>query len=66
MEVMQDEQLSSNAGQVCSGIKLRILLDSSGDVSTTPPQSVWSPENMIIVPGLWMGMVPLGSVLMPA
>jgi hypothetical protein len=47
MEVMQDEQLSSNAGQVCSGIKIKITLDSSGDVSTSPPQSVWSPENMI-------------------
>ena len=47
MEVVQDEQLSSLAGQVCSGIKIKITLNASGSVDVTTPQSVWSPENMV-------------------
>jgi len=46
MELVQDEQLSSSTGQVCGGIKILINLDANGSVSTSPAQSVWSPENM--------------------
>lgn len=46
MELVQDEQLSSNTGQVCGGIKITILLDSGGSVSTSPAQSVWPTDVM--------------------
>lgn len=48
MELVQDEQLSSLAGQVVAGIKIKITLESGGSVATTSPvQAVWSPENMV-------------------
>jgi hypothetical protein len=46
LELSQDEQLSSLAGQVASGIKITISLNSSGSVSTSPPQSVWPTDVM--------------------
>ena len=46
MELVQDEQLSSDTGQICSGITLQIKLDSSGDVAASPVQSVWPTDVM--------------------
>ena len=47
MELVQDEQLSSDTGQLCSGITLQIKLDANGNVSTSPAQSVWPTDVMI-------------------
>ena len=51
MVLVQDEQLSSSAGQICGGITLTILLDANGNVQGTsgdgfPTQSVWPTDQM--------------------
>ena len=51
MALVQDEQLSSSAGQICGGITLTILLDANGNVQGTsgdgfPTQSVWPTDQM--------------------
>ena len=38
MELSQDEQINTAAGQACGGIKIKITLNSSGNVSTSPAQ----------------------------
>jgi hypothetical protein len=45
MKLNQDE-LVTDVGQVCSGIEITIQLDASGDVVTSPAQSVWGNDQM--------------------
>lgn len=47
MRLSSDEEV--NDSLICSGIELRIQLDSNGDVVTSPAQSVWGNDVMLPV-----------------
>ena len=47
MELSQDEQISTTAGQACGGIKITIALDASGDVVTSPAQFVLPTDQLV-------------------
>lgn len=46
MRLSSDESVPG-IGQICSGIDIIINLDSEGNVSVIPPQSVWANNNML-------------------
>jgi hypothetical protein len=48
MTLNQDESITG-VGQICSGIEIRINLNSSGGVSVSPVQSVWGNDQMLPV-----------------
>jgi len=48
MELSQDETISG-VGNICSGLTIKILLDSSGSVVTSPAQYVWGNDVMMPV-----------------
>jgi hypothetical protein len=47
LEPSQDSQLTGSQGQVSGGKKITINLDSTGNVSTTPPQYAWPTDEMV-------------------
>jgi hypothetical protein len=52
MQVNQDEQINGTNGQLCAGVQIKILLDSNGNVSQSPAQSVW-PNDQLTPSGSW-------------
>jgi hypothetical protein len=46
LELSQDETISG-VGNICSGLTIKILLNSSGSVSTSPAQYVWGNDFMV-------------------
>jgi hypothetical protein len=49
MELSQDEQISTTAGQACGGIKIKIALDDDGNVVSSPAQYVLPTDQLIPV-----------------
>jgi hypothetical protein len=47
MELSQDEQISTTAGQACGGIKISIQLDVDGNVVTSPAQYVLPTDQLV-------------------
>ena len=45
MQLSQDSQVNSNT-QLSSGIIVKVLLDSSGNVVSSPAQSIWGTDVM--------------------
>lgn len=49
MELSQDEQISTMAGQACGGIKIKVALDVDGNVVSSPAQYVLPTDQLIPV-----------------
>ena len=45
--VLNQDGLVTSVGQICSGVEINIPLDSSGNVVTSPVQSVWGNDNIV-------------------